>query len=178
MIWHKRTIQLEKDFPIQAKPGNNVFVANRGDLYFEYPRSWIVKPSDKSICFYDTEPPADNCVLELSILHLSFEVDWSKCPLGQMLCAAVGREQGSENPGEIHEVRRNDLWIVWIESSFIDPQEKRLALSRWALALRAAVLPLFTLSFWPEDKPKWEPVWRGIFETLHLAEGQRFRTRN
>lgn len=62
MIWQKRTIKLEKDFPIQAKPGNNVFVANRGNVYFEYPRSWIVKPSDNSVCFHDAEPPADNCV--------------------------------------------------------------------------------------------------------------------
>lgn len=178
MIWQKRTIKLEKDFPIQAKPGNNVFVANRGDVYFEYPRSWIVKPSDNSVCFHDAEPPADNCVLELSIMHLSFDVDWTKCPLDQMLCAAVAGELGARLRSEIHELRRNDLRIVWIESSFTDPLEKRLALSRSALALRAEVLPLFTFSFWPDDKPRWEPVWTGIFETFHLAEGQRFRSRN
>lgn len=111
-------------------------------------------------------------------MHLSFDVDWTKCPLDQMLCAAVAGELGARLRSEIHELRRNDLRIVWIESSFTDPLEKRLALSRSALALRAEVLPLFTFSFWPDDKPRWEPVWTGIFETFHLAEGQRFRSRN
>jgi hypothetical protein len=178
MIWHKRTIKLEKNFPIQAKPGNNVFVANRGDVSFEYPGSWIVKPSENSICFHDAEPPADNCVLELSIMHLNFGVDWSKCPLDQVLCAAVGGEAGPRERSEVHELPRKDFRIVWLESSFTDPVERRLALTRSALALRAEVLPLFTFSFWPEHKLKWEPVWKDIFETLRLAEGQRFKSRN
>ena len=63
-------------------------------------------------------------------------------------------------------------------NDFIDPVEKRTALARCALALRADVLPLITFSFWPEDRQKWEPVWNDLFETLRLAKGQRFKRRN
>jgi hypothetical protein len=178
MIWQKRTIKWEKGFPIQAKPGHNVFVANRGELVFEYPGSWIVKPSENAICFHDAEPPADDCVLELSILHLDLSVDWSQCPLAEILCAAAGGESGPRDLSAVHEFGRKDLKIVWLESTFTDPVANRLALSRSALALRAEVLPLFTFSFWPEHKLKWEPVWQGLFETLRLAEGQQFKRRN
>src|SRR4051794_38898556 len=88
MKWHKRTIKWDKNFPVTTRNGNNLFVANRGDVSFEYPSGWIIKPTEGSICFYDAEPPADQCVLEFSILHLDVGVDWSKCPLEEMLCRA------------------------------------------------------------------------------------------
>ena len=172
-MWHKRTIKLEKNISIRARPGNNVFVANRGDVSFEYPSSWIVKPADNSICFYDAEPPADQCVLEFSILHLDLSVDWSHLPLDQMLCGAVGNEAGPCDPASVHRLTRGDLKCVWLEYEFIDPVEKRTALARCALALRADVLPLIMLSFSPEDRQKWEPFWNALFETLRLAEGEK-----
>jgi hypothetical protein len=177
-MWHRRTIKLDRNSSIRAKDGNNVFVANRGDVSFEYPCSWIVRPSEKSICFYDAEPPADQCVLEFSIMHLNFGVDWSNAPLDQILWSAVGGDPDPIEPTSVHKLKRGDLQIVWLERHFIDPVEKRLALSRCAVALRAGVLPLFTFSFWPEQKPKCEPVWKDIFETLRLAEGRRFKMRN
>ncbi len=177
-MWQKRTIKLDKNFPIKARPGNNVFVANRGEVSFEYPESWIVKPSDTSICLYDVEPPADQCVLEFSIMHLDFDVDWSQCPLDELLCAAVGGESGPLDRTCVHHLQKGDLKIVWLEREFIELVEKRPALSRSAVALRAEILPLLTFSFWPEHKPKWEPIWTCMLETLRLAEGQRFKERN
>src|SRR5262245_3510098 len=177
-MWYKRTIKLDKHISIQASPGNNVFVANRGDVSFEYPSSWIVKPSDSSICFYDAEPPADQCVLEFSIMHLDLRVDWSNLPLDQMLCSAVGDENGARDLASVHRWARHDLKLVWLEYNFIDPVEKRTALSRCALALHADVLPLFTFNFWPEDAGKWESAWNNLLETLRLAKGQRFKQRN
>src|SRR5947207_11956975 len=138
-MWHKRTIKLDKNCPITAKAGNNVFVANRGDVSFEYPNSWIVKPSETSICFYDAEPPADQCVLEFSIMHLNFSVDWSKCPLDELLCNAVGRESGPGDRAGVQQLQRRDLKIAWLEYEFMEPIEKRPALSRCAVALRAEV---------------------------------------
>ena len=177
-MWHKRTIKLDKSISIKARPGNNVFVANRGDVSFEYPSSWIVKPSETSICFHDAQPPADQCVLEFSILHLDLSVDWSNLPLDQMLCSAMGDEAGPRDLASVHRLVRGDLKLVWLEYDFIDPVEKRTALARCALALRADVLPLITFSCWPEDRQKWEPVWNDLFETLRLAKGERFKRRN
>lgn len=177
-MWHKRTIKLDKNISIKARPGNNVFVANRGEVSFEYPSSWIVKPSETSICFYDAEPPVDQCVLEFSIMHLDLSVDWSNLPLDRMLCGAVGDEAGPRDLASVHRLARNDLNLVWLEYDFLDPVEKRRALSRCALALGADILPLITFSFWPEDEQKWRPVWNDLLETLRLAKGERFQRRN
>src|SRR5437762_13530834 len=119
-MWQKRTIRLDKNFPVKAKPGNNVFVANGGDVLFQYPSSWLVKPSETSICFYDVEPPADQCVLELSFMHLNFAVDWRDCPLDEMLCRAVGGESGSHDLADVHTLQRAGLQIVWLEYEFTD----------------------------------------------------------
>jgi hypothetical protein len=178
-MWTKRTLQLDKKVEIKARPGNNIFAANRGDVVFEYPTTWIVKPSDKSICFYDAEPPADQCVLEFSLMPLDFRTDWSRLPLAQMLCSSIaGPTSPPRHPAEVRQIRRGDMQIVWIESDFMDPVEHRLALSRSLLALRADVLPLITFSFWPEHKERWEPFWKDLLETLRLAEGQKFKQRN
>src|SRR5207247_10771839 len=99
-------------------------------------------------------------------------------PLGELLCAAVGGDSGPLDPSCIRQFQRGDLKIVWLEREFMEPVEKRPALSRCAIALRAEILPLLTFSFWPEDKTKWEPVWTCILQTLHLAEGRRFSRRN
>jgi len=178
--WQKRTIKLDKNFPIPktAKPGNNIFVANRGEVSFEYPKDWIVKPSDQSICFYDAEPPADQCMLEFSILPLDFAVDWSKLPLEEMIRQAVGAESGSCEPANIRTLRRGEIKIVWLEHEFMEPVEKRPAISRCGLASRADVMALITFNFWPEHRDEAETVWSGILETLRLAEGPRFKTRN
>ena len=169
---------MDKNFQISARPGNNVFVANRGDVSFEYPGSWIVKPSETSICFYDAQPPADECVLEFSIIPVNFDVDLGNSPLAEMLCRAMEEEAGPRDVASVQTLRRGDLKIAWLEYEFTDPLEKRLALARCALAQRAEIVPLITFSFWPEHKLKWEPVWRDLLETLRLAEGQRFKTRN
>ena len=52
------------------------------------------------------------------------------------------------------------------------------AISWYGLASRADVMALVTFNFWPEHRDKAETVWSGILETLRLAEGQRFKTRN
>src|SRR5438034_7492138 len=120
-MWLKRRIKLDKNISIKAKPGNNIFVANRGDVSFEYPRSWIVKPSDTSICFYDAEPPADECLLEFSIIPIDFGFDLSNCPLDEMLCRAMEEDAGPLDVARVQTVQKGDLKIVWLEYEFTDP---------------------------------------------------------
>ena len=105
-MWHKRTIKLNKNISVKAKPGNNIFVANRGEVSFEYPGSWIVKPSDNSICFYDAQPPTDQCVLEFSVMHLDLSVDWANLSLDRMLCSAIRDEAGPRDLASVHRFTR------------------------------------------------------------------------
>src|SRR6266700_3497727 len=130
--WEKRTIKLDKNFPIPktAKPGNNIFVANRGEVSFEYPKDWIVKPSDQSICFYDAEPPADQCMLEFSILPLDFAVDWSKLPLEEMIRQAVGAESGSDDPVNIRTLM-SWPWSPSISGRSTETKPKRCGTAFW-----------------------------------------------
>ena len=74
--------------------------------------------------------------------------------------------------------RGGEIRIVWLEHEFMEPVEKRPAISWYGLASRADVMALVTFNFWPEHRDNAETVWSGILETLRLAEGQRFKTRN
>lgn len=178
-MWNRRTIKLDKKVRVKARPGNNIFVANRGDVSFEYPNTWIVKPSERSICFYDAEPPDDQCVLELSIIHLNFRIDWSGLPLARMLCDVLPPEETVPALGaNVREIRKGDLQIVWHEFDFMEKVEHRLAFTRGALARRADVVPFITLNFWPEDREKVVPIWDAVLETLRVAEGGRYKARN
>jgi hypothetical protein len=111
-------------------------------------------------------------------MNLNFQVDWGGLPLNQMLRSVVEAESGALDVGQVQEVRRGELKIVWLEHALDDPVEHRRALTRCALALRADILPLITFNFWPEDKPKWEHAWSVIIEALRLAEGSDFKRRN
>ena len=68
--WKRRTFDLPDDHGWSAKPGNNIFVANRGAVLFEYPSGWVLKPDGNSICLYDREAPDDNMRLQVSVLRL------------------------------------------------------------------------------------------------------------
>src|SRR5712691_1970185 len=116
--------------------------------------------------------------MEFSILPLDFAIDWSKLPLEEMIRQAVGKESGSYDPANVRTLRRGEIRIVWLEHEFMEPVEIRPAISRCGLASRADVMALITFNFWPEHREKAETVWNGLLETLRLAEGQRFETRN
>ena len=44
--WRKRSFNLSENHRWKAKPGNKVFVINRGAVHFEHPGHWVVKPEE------------------------------------------------------------------------------------------------------------------------------------
>lgn len=60
--WIKRELKLKENHGWRATPGYKIFVANQGAVRFDIPVKWVMLPGESgSVCFYDREPPADDC---------------------------------------------------------------------------------------------------------------------
>jgi hypothetical protein len=172
--WQKQTLRMRKDHLWKASPGCNVFVADRGAVRFDYPHDWVVIPGDTAtdpIKFHDKQPPDDDCVLQMTLFRLNPEFDWSGLPLPTMLADCVkGEDRGVTVLGPVRVVRRQDLELVWTETSWLEEKEQREARSRHCLARSGTIVPFFTLDFWPEHAARWDPVWETLLNSLRLGE--------
>lgn len=169
--WSRKTLKLKKNHGWSAKPGYNIFAADRGAVRFDFPKHWIVKPGDDgSIRFTDRQPPDDNCTLAVSVMYLP-DLDWSGLPLS-FLVEQIARQDRREvlGRGEMVEVRRPRLDAAWTELRFQDPHENRAARSRICLARWSNIQPLITFDFWEEDASRFTPVWDEVLKTLVLGD--------
>lgn len=169
--WDKKSYRLEGNYRWKAKPGNVIFVANRGEVRFDYPEDWIVEPGE-TFKLRDRQPPDDTCTIQLSIFRLAREIDWTHLPSADRLLGEnlVTVDQGTVWRSPVRTERRAKMELAWIESHAIDPGEKRLAISRTCLAAGGHVRALLTLDFWPEDKPRLDPIWDELIRTLEVGD--------
>jgi hypothetical protein len=168
--WKQENRKLGKRHFWTAQPGCKVFVADRGAVRFDFPQDWVVVPDSDSIKVYDKEPPKDDCVLAVSYLRIP-AIDWSGLPLASLVeQASKGDSRPISEWGEIAELRRGDLEVAWREMRFIDPGEKREALSRFCLARRGTVQALITFDFWETDQQRCQAVWEIVLKSLELDE--------
>ncbi len=160
-------LQLSERHHWKARPGCRIFVADRGKLRLDFPQDWVWSKDDDAFKFRDREPPDDRCTLAVSLWvapGIAREV-----PLAQLVAAALrGGEHPSTATSEVIEKRRGTLELAWAERSFVDPRERRDALSRLCLAREAALQALLTLDFWPEDASWVRPVWADVLASLEL----------
>lgn len=169
-IWEEKTFKLPRDHGWQSRPGHNVFVADRGAVRFDFPETWLVKPQETSVRFHDTEPPDDNCTMEITVSYLKQNIDWSGIPVSRL--ARELRKHDDRNllrQGEVVDVQRPDLELSWFETRWIDPQEGRAAESRLALARRGTIQLLITYDYWFDDEDWAAPVWDIVLETLRMG---------
>jgi len=169
--WTRRVDRLKDDHGWTAKPGYQIFVADRGAVRFDFPKTWEVRPGDDSIKFYDKPPPNDDCLLQVSLIHLPPGIDWTALPLATVLREVGGKdERGITGRGEVVTVKRLDLELVWNESWFTDPTEHRTACSRLCFARGSNIQACVTLDFWPEDVDRVNPVWEEVLRSLRLGD--------
>lgn len=167
--WEKRRLRLRDDHTWKARPGYNIFVADRGAVKFEFPENWRVMPGPDSIKFHDAQPPDDECTLQLSVFHLPPDVDWGGLPLPTLVAELIARDRRNVlERGEVQSVRRPDLDLAWAEVRFLDPIENRPAHSRTCLARSGTIQPLITFDFWADDLPRCDPVWNTVLDSLRL----------
>lgn len=168
--WEKRTLRLGDDHNWKARPGYNIFVADRGAVKFEFPEGWVVLPGEDSIKFHDRRPPDDDCTLQLSVFHLPPEVDWSGLPLGPLVAELIRKDSRDVlGRGEVVSVRRPGLDLAWGEVRFLDPNEKREAFSRTCLARAGTIQPLITFDYWAADAGRCVPVWEAVLDSMQLG---------
>lgn len=171
--WQKQTFKLPADLDLGplAKPGYNVFIADRGAVGFCYPKDWIVRPGKSSIEFRDREPPDDDCLLQVSVHRLPpIKGGRGQLPLERLVREIRGRDRRGSTPvGEVVVEKRPELELAWSEVRFIDPKEKRPARSRCCLARANLVQPLITMDFWERDLAKFGPVWDEVLATLRVG---------
>ena len=84
-MWSKKVLKLKENHGWESRPGYSIFVADRGSVRFDFPRTWIIEPTETgSIRFHDRKPPKDDCTLEMTVMYLNDEVDWSQLPLAPL----------------------------------------------------------------------------------------------
>lgn len=167
--WDKEELELNKSHGWRNRPGQKIFVADRGALRIEFPEDWVVIPDDDSIKFYDKQPPDDDCCMAVSYMRLP-PVDLSGLPVSEMLKVAM---EGDTRPiysrSETHEVKREDLELAWVELAFIDPAQQRDCRSRICLGRGSGIQPLITMEFWEDDRARCAPVWDDVLASLQLG---------
>jgi hypothetical protein len=174
--WEQREATLREDHGWRAKPGNVVFVANRGAVHFEVPREWVVEPIGTTPAIYDKAPPDDDCRLQLSVFPLPPGIDWTELPLAPMLeqVLADAPDDDDHDPtaqrGETTAFTKRGIEFAWTDTSFIDKTEQRPARSRTLIARANDVQILITFDFWEDDATRVLPVWNGVLRSLRLGE--------
>ncbi len=168
--WKKETLKLREGHGWMAKPGHQIFVADRGALRFDIPKEWVVIPGESSFRFHDRTPPEDECALEVTLMYLPPGVNWSAMPLASTLVEVVrGSYEEALGHGECVEVQRPDLELAWVESRYLDTVEMREARARTCIARRGNIQPLITMSYWPSDAERFIPVWDEIIRSMQLG---------
>jgi hypothetical protein len=169
--WSEQTLRMDDDHGWRCKPGYTIFVADRGAVRFDFPEDWVVVTDEEGIKLHDKQPPDDNCRLQLSVFRFPAGLDWTGVPLASMLEQSVDKDDEDRiSRSPIARVLRPGLEVVWTEVRRIDPGEKREARSRHLFAGGADVATLITLDYWPEDAPRFEPVWDEVLRSLRLGE--------
>ena len=171
--WRQDNLRLRKDHNWRAKPGYKIFVADRGAVRFDFPENWLMEMSESgSVKFHDVPPPDDDCLLEVSVMHLNPNVDWSGVPLAEFLADIVENDpRALMEQGEIVTVQRPGAQIVWTEGRFVDTtQEDRAARARLCLALGSNIQTIITMDLWENDLERFGPVWDEVLASLRIAE--------
>lgn len=170
--WTKRTHRLRADHRWRSKPGYQIFVANRGEVRFDFPVGWVMAPGeDAHITIRDRQPPDDDCLLQVSIWHLPPGGDWTGIPLARLLEESTKDHPGDTmTRGETHYEKRTDLELAWFEKRGVDASENRDAISRACLAHWGDILPFITMDIWLDDLERFGPVWDEVLRSLRLGD--------
>jgi hypothetical protein len=161
----------------RSKPGYQIFVANRGEVRFDYPEHWIID-SRPPITLRDHEPPEDRCRLRLLIYRPAPNRKKPAAPIQQVLedLMDVARAENSDDDpgyplgrGDVTVVQREDLELAWRQSRFFDPYKERETLSRSCAARASGVLPLLTFDFPADDRSRFDPIWNEILTSLQVG---------
>src|SRR5438876_9543136 len=96
--WIKTTVPLSASHKWQCKAGNELFVADRGAVAFEFPRGWVVQNNQvDTITLHNAPPPADEARIALTIFRLPpVAGGWGQLPLDELMLASQKAQEPKE----------------------------------------------------------------------------------
>jgi hypothetical protein len=177
----KTTIPMPAGHQWVCKPGNNLFIAERGAASFEVPRDWFVQHDGKqTVSIHDLPPPKDSCRISLTIFHLPpIEGGWSALPLdelyrktSEMPRKKKHKQAKTPRPLELHTEHRPDgLELVWADKGdWPDPQNHKPIHCRQLMARCRLVQVIISFDVYRESEAKFEPAWKDLLRSLRLAQ--------
>jgi hypothetical protein len=168
--WHKKTLRLKDNHTWKAPNGYKIVVIDRGAVSFNIPENWLIAKFEPHLEMHDNPPPNDNARLSVSFWKFGPGIDWTELPLAPLLLKSIeDSELEILAQGEIVASARTDLEMVWTERRFLDPEEKREAFTRVALARGWDIHTVISFDFWVDDLKKFEPVWDEVLRSLQLG---------
>ena len=169
----RRIYRLPERHRWKAKEGNKIFVANKGDVRFEFPEGWVFDRTSggegKSARFFDGHPPNDNIRLEVSVINAMDPLAF-QAPLADVLDGAIKDIGENCERSEAFAMTLPDHDLALLDLAYIDPIEKRPAHSLFCLARGAGVHALISLDYWPEDAATALAVWEDVLGSLRLGQ--------
>jgi len=174
----KTTVPLPALHGWQCKPGNNLFVAERGAVAFEVPANWVIRHDQKqTLTIHDQPPPSDSARISLTVFHLPpVRGGWKQLALEKMLLEAcevrAPKKKAGKRPAAlvIHREPRTDVELIWTEKEpWKDPESGRLIRCRQILARARLVQCLITFDVYEDAADRFEQAWHDLLSTLKLA---------
>ena len=169
--WQKQTMRMAKDHVWKASPGYQILVLDRGAARIDIPEGWVVAPGENCLEVRDKAQPDDRCLIQITVFPQIEGVDFSAMPLVATFESVTNTDETEvilRGP-TIHE-KRKDLELVWRETRYIDPEEKREACTRNCFARRVGIHVLISFSNWPEDVEEFTPAWEEVLRSLRVGE--------
>ena len=163
----RKELKLKAKHTWKSKPGYSICVLDRGAVRFDYPGNWVVKPDEGAVHLHDREPSVESCDLGVSIFHVPGEAT-KDLPLGELLMGSLGGDREPYQQSEIRHLQRGDIEISWLEQRYTDPDYKRDARFRVALA-RGTVICLITMNYWANRASGLERVWDEVLRSLDMG---------
>jgi hypothetical protein len=160
-------LRLKDKHTWKSRPDHSICVIDRGLVRFDYPSNWIVEPGEGAVHLHDRPPSVESCDLGVSIFRMPPEMV-QELALDDMLVKSLGTDRKAYEQSEIRHVERGDLEIAWLEQRYIDPEYKRDARIRVALA-RGPALCFISMNYWANRAAGLERVWDEVLRTLVMS---------
>jgi len=176
--WKKSTIPLSPGHKWQCKPGNQLFLADRGAVSFEFPQGWVIRHNQvDTITLHDRPPPDDSARVSLTIFRLPpVAGGWSQLPLDQMLKSKPPKDDDDRGEMVVHDVARPGLEIVWGEKQpHPDPENGKLIRCRHIVARARGIQALISFDVYVDADARFAAAWDDLLQTLQLGIPRNFQ---
>jgi hypothetical protein len=170
--WKKISVPLDPGHKWQCKPGNQLFIADRGAVTFEFPQGWVVRHDQvDTITLHDRAPPDDSARVSLTIFRLPpVEGGWSQLPLNQMLKSKPAQDDEDRGEMVVHDVARPGMEMIWGEKQpYPDPENGKLIRCRHVLARARGIQALISFDVYVDADERFAGAWDDLLLTLQLG---------